>query len=86
MLATERDQLIGESRGGANTGYRLQHLPQVPARGVWEAISAELHMALRERIGREASPSAAVIDGQSVKSAEKGPAKTTRWVTTAARR
>ena len=24
--------------------------------GVWEAIWAELHMALRERIGREASP------------------------------
>ena len=26
--------------------------------GVWEAIWAELHMALRERMGREASPSA----------------------------
>ena len=25
--------------------------------GVWEAIWAELHMALRERMGREASPS-----------------------------
>jgi transposase len=40
--------------------------------GVWEAIWVELHMALRERIGREASPSAAVLDGQSIKSAEKG--------------
>jgi putative transposase len=40
--------------------------------GVWEAIWAELHMALRERMGREASPSAAVLDTQSVKSAEKG--------------
>jgi transposase len=39
---------------------------------VWEAIWAELHMALRERLGREASPSAAVLDSQSVKSAEKG--------------
>jgi putative transposase len=29
-------------------------------------------MALRERMGREASPSAAVLDTQSVKSAEKG--------------
>jgi transposase len=37
--------------------------------GVWEAIWAELHMALRERMGREASPSAAVLDSQSVKSA-----------------
>ena len=26
--------------------------------GVWESIWAELHMALRERMGREASPSA----------------------------
>jgi putative transposase len=40
--------------------------------GVWESIWAELHMALRERMGREASPSAAVLDSQSVKSAEKG--------------
>ena len=39
-------------------------------------------MALRERMGREASPSAAVIDSQSLKSAEKGAAETTRWVTT----
>src|SRR5262245_62031895 len=54
--------------------------------GVWEAIWAELHMALRERMGREASPSAAVLDSQSVKSAEKGAAKTARWVTTPARR
>ena len=54
--------------------------------GVWEAIWAELHMALRERMGREASPSAAVLDSQSLKSAEKGAAKMTRWVMTPARR
>ena len=54
--------------------------------GVWEAIWAELRMALRERTGREPSPSAAVLDSQSVKSAEKGAAKTTRWVTMLARR
>ena len=29
-------------------------------------------MALRERVGREASPSAAVIDSQSLKPAERG--------------
>ena len=46
--------------------------------GVWETIWAELHMALRERMGREASPSAAVLDSQSIKSAEKGAAKTTK--------
>ena len=54
--------------------------------GVWEAIWAELHMALRERMGREASPSAAVLDSQSVKSAEKGAVLTTKWVTTLASR
>jgi transposase len=55
-------------------------------KGTWEAIWAELHMALRERMGREASPSAAVLDSQSLKSTEKGAAETTRWVTTPARR
>src|SRR5262249_50659725 len=52
--------------------------------GVWEAIWAELHMALRERMGREASPSAAVLDSQSVKSAEKGAVTTARWAMTPA--
>src|SRR5260370_11239928 len=54
--------------------------------GTWEAIWAELHMALRERLGREASPSAAVLAAQSLKSAEKGAVKTPRWGTTPARR
>jgi putative transposase len=54
--------------------------------GVWEAIWAELHTALRERLGRDASPSAAVLDSQSLKSAEKGAARTTPWGTTPARR
>ena len=44
------------------------------------------HMALRERMGREASPSAAVLDSQSIKSAEKGAVTTARWVTTPANR
>ena len=40
--------------------------------GVWERIWEELHMALREALGREASPSAAILDSQSLKAAEKG--------------
>ena len=52
--------------------------------GVWDQIYAELRMALRERLGREASPTAAVLDSQTVKSAEKGARKTTRWATTPA--
>src|SRR5277367_6055229 len=57
--------------------------------GVWEAIWEELRAAVRERLGREASPSAGVIDSQSLKSAEKGDAqkvKQTQWVMTPARR
>jgi putative transposase len=44
--------------------------------GVWDAIWERLHVTLRERQGREASPTAAVIDSQSLKSAEKGAAST----------
>ena len=44
--------------------------------GAWEAIWAELLFAVREQAGREASPTAAVIDSQSLKSAEKGAVKT----------
>lgn len=44
--------------------------------GVWETIWERLHMDLREDMGREASASAAIIDSQSVKSAEKGAAMT----------
>ena len=38
-------------------------------------------MTLRERMGREASPSVAVLDSQSVKSAERGQYPTTKRVT-----
>ena len=41
---------------------------------VWEAIWAELHADLREASSREASPTAAALDSQSIKSAEKGAA------------
>ena len=40
--------------------------------GVWQAIWEHLHMAVREHMGRQASPTAAILDSQSVKSAEKG--------------
>ncbi len=40
--------------------------------GVWQAITHLLVMLDRERVGREASPSAAVIDSQSVKTTEAG--------------
>jgi transposase len=42
--------------------------------GVWERICEELHMALREALDREASPTAAILDSHSLKAAEKGGA------------
>jgi transposase len=50
-----------------------------------ERIHHALYVACRERAEREASPSAAIIDSQSVKSAEKGGG-TTRTATMRARR
>jgi len=44
--------------------------------GVWEAIWQRLHMDLREEMEREASPTAAIIDSQSLKSSEKGAVMT----------
>ena len=44
--------------------------------GVWDAIWDKLSMALREDMEREASPTAAIIDSQSLKSAEKGAVMT----------
>jgi putative transposase len=40
--------------------------------GLWESLNHQLVMLDRERAGREASPSAAVIDSQSVKTTESG--------------
>src|SRR5271169_2611602 len=40
--------------------------------GTWERLNHHLVMRDRERVGREASPSAAVIDSQSVKTVEAG--------------
>ena len=56
----------------------------------WDGTLYRIHHALyvkcREAIGREASPTAAIIDSQSVKSAEKGGLRSIRRGTTLARR
>src|ERR1044072_5856062 len=43
--------------------------------GLFETINHLLVMADRERVGREASPTAAVLDSQSVKTTESGGAR-----------
>ena len=83
-----------------STGCQWAALPKdLPARSTvhdyfarwdWDGTLERIHHALyvrcREQAGREASPTAAIIDSQSVKGAEKGGATSTRKVTTRARR
>jgi transposase len=54
--------------------------------GTLERIHHALYVQAREQAGRQASPSAAIIDSQSVKSAEKGGRGSTPRGTTPAKR
>jgi transposase len=54
--------------------------------GTLERIHHELYVTCREREEREASPTAAIIDSQSVKSAEKGGRVSIRMATMRERR
>jgi transposase len=47
------------------------HLRRWQAEGVWERIHHAVLMADRERAGREASPTAAIIDSQSVRTRDQ---------------
>ena len=53
--------------------------------GTLDRIHHALYVECRERAEREASPTAAIIDSQSVKSAEKGGLASTRTATMRAR-
>jgi transposase len=83
-----------------STGCQWRALPKdLPPRSTvheylqrweWDGTLARLHHALfvqaRELVGKEASPSVAIIDSQSVKSAEKGALASARRALTRARR
>ena len=60
------------------------------ARWDWDGTLGRIHHALyvqcREQAGREASPTAAIVDSQSVKGAEKGGPASIHPATTRARR
>ena len=54
--------------------------------GTLQRIHHALYVAVREREGREASPSAAIIDSQSAKAAQKGGRRSIRKASMLARR
>lgn len=82
------------------TGCQWRHLPKdLPPRstchgyldlwgwdGTLERIHHALYVRVREQEGRDASPTAAIIDSQSVRGAEKGGSASTRSGTMPARK
>jgi transposase len=54
--------------------------------GTLDRLHDALYVKCREQAGREASPTAAILDSQSVKSAEKGGIASTRMVMMRARK
>jgi putative transposase len=85
---TDMRQLLDGLFYVVRTGCQWRHLPPPPAfpprptvygyfraflaAGVWESMRHQLVMMLREQAGREASPTAAILDTQSVETTEKG--------------
>ena len=82
------------------TGCQWRHLPRdLPPRstvhgylqrwewdGTLEAVHHQLYLACREQAGKDASPTAAILDSKSVKAAEKGGRRPTRSASMRARR
>jgi transposase len=82
------------------TGCQWRHLPKdLPPRstchdyldlwswdGTLERIHYSLYVLAREQAEREASPTAAIVDSQSVRAAQKGGSASTRSAMMAARR
>jgi putative transposase len=63
-------RMVPDSFAPRSTVYR--RFMRLRDKGVFETINHQLPMLDRERVGREASPSAAVLDSQSVQTTEVG--------------
>src|SRR4051795_8603202 len=57
-----------------------------PCDGTLGRLHHALYEQARELAGKEASPTTAIVDSQSVKGAERGAAGSTRWATMRPRR
>src|SRR6478609_3023916 len=84
---TWRQQAHGErARGGERADVHPQHrlpvagYPQGPDAAL-DHLHDTLYVKCREQAARDASPTVAIIDSQSVKSAEKGGPRSTRRAT-----
>jgi putative transposase len=74
--------LFSQQRTGCQWRYLPKEYPPWPTvwtyvrqwrrNGAWETLHTTLRETLRRQIGREATPSAAIIDRQSVKTTQKG--------------
>ena len=66
-------ELVNAIMYGLSTGCQWRYIPKdLPPKSTLTRTHHTLSMLCREQAGREASPTACVIDSQSVKSAEKG--------------
>src|SRR5208282_2528740 len=72
LCAAGRLRLAHAAQGFSADDDGLRLVPAVSSGGLFETINHRLVMRDRERVGREASPSAVVIDSQSVKTVEAG--------------
>ena len=98
--AVDEREIVNAIMYALSTGCQWRALPKdfPPRSTVWhyldlwsydgtlERIHHELYVKCREKAGREASPTAAIVDSQSVKSAEKGGRKSMRPATMQERR